>query len=51
MLNEGQTHLSTHTMGTITHQPPELMKTGRLARPCDVFAFGVLSESTEEWPL
>eukprot|EP00882_Tetradesmus_deserticola_P001883 GHRQ01002019.1.p1 GENE.GHRQ01002019.1~~GHRQ01002019.1.p1 ORF type:complete len:668 (+),score=301.75 GHRQ01002019.1:1063-3066(+) len=42
MMNEGATHLSTHTVGTITHQPPELMRSGRLSKPADVFSFGVM---------
>jgi hypothetical protein len=43
-MNEGATHLSTHTVGTITHQAPELIKTGRLSKPADCFSFGVMSE-------
>lgn len=39
---EGATHHSTHTMGTITHQAPELMKSGRLSKAADVFSFGVM---------
>ncbi|KAF6257949.1 hypothetical protein COO60DRAFT_1626631 [Scenedesmus sp. NREL 46B-D3] len=42
MMCEGATHLSTHTVGTITHQPPELMRSGRLSKPADVFSFGVM---------
>jgi hypothetical protein len=44
VMMEGATHLSTFTVGTITHQPPELMRSGRLSKPADVFSFGVLSE-------
>ncbi|WIA29581.1 hypothetical protein OEZ86_012073 [Tetradesmus obliquus] len=42
MMCEGATHLSTHTVGTITHQPPELMRSGRLSKPADVYSFGVM---------
>eukprot|EP00775_Hariotina_reticulata_P010179 gene10179-10339_t len=42
VIMEGATHLSTFTVGTITHQPPELMRSGRLSKPADVFSFGVL---------
>lgn len=39
---EGASHHSTRTMGTITHQAPELMRSGRLSKAADVFSFGVL---------
>jgi serine/threonine protein kinase len=42
VITQGATHLSTHTFGTITHQPPELMRSGRLSKPADVYSFGVL---------
>lgn len=42
IMGEGATHHSTHTMGTITHQAPELMKSGRLSKAADVFSFGVI---------
>ena len=42
VMADGATHLSTHTVGTITHQAPELIRTGRLSKPADVFSFGVL---------
>jgi hypothetical protein len=45
-MGEGATHLSTHTLGTITHQCPELIRTGRLSKPADAFSFGVVSESS-----
>jgi serine/threonine protein kinase len=44
VIGEGATHLSTHTVGTITHQSPELIRTGRLSKPADAFSFGVISE-------
>eukprot|EP00878_Enallax_costatus_P000800 GHUV01000924.1.p1 GENE.GHUV01000924.1~~GHUV01000924.1.p1 ORF type:complete len:786 (+),score=186.91 GHUV01000924.1:228-2585(+) len=42
VIAQGVTHLSTHTFGTITHQPPELMRSGRLSKQADVYSFGVL---------
>ncbi|KIY96377.1 Putative serine/threonine-protein kinase/receptor [Monoraphidium neglectum] len=42
IMGEGATHLSTHTLGTITHQCPELIRTGRLSKPADAFSFGVV---------
>lgn len=46
VINEGFTHLSTTAMGTVSHQAPELMRSGRLSKQADVFSFGVISE----WP-
>jgi serine/threonine protein kinase len=43
-LGEGRSHLSTFTVGTLSHQAPELMRSGRLGKPADVFSFGVISE-------
>lgn len=37
-----QTHVSNVHSGTITHMSPELMLTGALAKPADVYAFGIL---------
>ncbi|GBF87403.1 hypothetical protein Rsub_00114 [Raphidocelis subcapitata] len=37
-----QTHVTTHSMGTITHMPPEMFKTGRMSPAGDVYAFGVM---------
>lgn len=39
---DGMTHLFTNTVGTITHQPPELMGSGHFSKAADVFSFGVL---------
>jgi serine/threonine protein kinase len=44
VINEGLTHLSTTAMGTVSHQAPELMRSGRLSKQADVFSFGVISE-------
>eukprot|EP00775_Hariotina_reticulata_P012563 gene12563-12695_t len=35
-------HLCPAVMGPISHQSPELMRTGQPSRPADVFAFGVV---------
>ena len=32
----------TETVGTVTHQPPELLREGLLTPAADVWAFGVL---------
>ena len=37
-----QSKLSTETVGTITHMPPELLIDGVMSKAGDVFAFGVL---------
>ncbi|KIY99239.1 hypothetical protein MNEG_8725 [Monoraphidium neglectum] len=42
-LGLNQTHVTTHSMGTVTHMPPELFKTGRMSPAGDVYAFGVLA--------
>uniref|UniRef100_A0A7S3QQM4 Protein kinase domain-containing protein n=1 Tax=Dunaliella tertiolecta TaxID=3047 RepID=A0A7S3QQM4_DUNTE len=34
--------IKTHTFGTVTHMPPELLSKGRLLPSSDVYAFGVL---------
>jgi hypothetical protein len=44
VINEGATHLSTHTLGAVSCQAPEVMKTGVLSKQGDVYAFGMLSE-------
>ena len=40
----GQSHLSTRRYGTVTHMPPELLSTGRLAAAADVYSFGIMRE-------
>eukprot|EP00798_Chlamydomonas_sp_ICE-L_P018287 gene18287-24745_t len=40
-LAEDQTHLSTRTMGTVSHTAPELLRSGKLSPAADVYAFGI----------
>eukprot|EP00775_Hariotina_reticulata_P008566 gene8566-8748_t len=35
-------HLCPSSTGAITHQSPELMRSGQCSKPADVFAFGVV---------
>ena len=41
---EASTHMSTATVGTVTHMPPELLLTGQLRPSSDVYSFGVICE-------
>ncbi|KAG2488379.1 hypothetical protein HYH03_013068 [Edaphochlamys debaryana] len=41
-LKEGQTHHSTKTVGTVTHMPPELLRSGKLTLSGDVYSFGII---------
>lgn len=41
-LTEGRTHLSTQTLGTVTHMSPELVARGRLGPQADVYSFGIM---------
>jgi serine/threonine protein kinase len=50
VINEGLTHLSTTAMGTVSHQAPELMRSGQLSKQADVFSFGVISKYHIERP-
>lgn len=34
--------IETQTLGTVTHMPPELLISGLLSKPSDVYAFGIL---------
>ena len=45
VLDLDMTHISTHTYGTISYMPPELLSQGKMTRACDVYSFGMLSES------
>ena len=45
MLDMDMTHISTHTYGTISYMPPELLSQGKMTRAADVYSFGMLSES------
>lgn len=35
-------HVITRTYGTVAYMPPELLKTGHLSRPADVWSFSLL---------
>jgi len=39
---EINTHIQTFTCGTVSHQPPELLRDGILTPAADVYAFGIL---------
>ena len=43
-LSCGQSAKQTVTMGTITHQPPEVLEHGLLGPAADVYAYGILSK-------
>lgn len=36
------THISTNTVGTLTHMPPELLKGRKLVPKADVYSFGIM---------
>jgi serine/threonine protein kinase len=44
----GQSAKQTITMGTITHQPPEVLEHGLLGPAADVYAYGILCKWLEE---
>jgi serine/threonine protein kinase len=39
---EGVDQIQTHTFGTVTHMPPEMLVEGRMTKAADVYAFGVI---------
>lgn len=41
-LASGQTHRSTHTLGTVSHMAPELLRFGKMSPAVDVFSFGIM---------
>lgn len=41
-IGDVSSHLSTATVGTVTHMPPELLLSGRLRPSCDVYSFGIM---------
>lgn len=41
-LLDGATHRSTTSLGTITHMSPEVLRSGRLSKAADVYAFGIM---------
>jgi hypothetical protein len=43
-LRAGQSHCSTASAGTITHQAPEVLRHGHLSPAADVYAFGIICE-------
>jgi len=45
VLDLDMTHISTHTYGTISYMPPELLSQGKMTRAADVYSFGMLSMS------
>lgn len=46
MLDLDMTHISTHTYGTISYMPPELLSQGKMTRAADVYSFGMLSKQS-----
>lgn len=44
VLDLDMTHISTHTYGTISYMPPELLSQGKMTRAADVYSFGMLSK-------
>lgn len=42
LLETNRTHVSTHTYGTISYMPPELLREGKLTRAVDAFSFAIL---------
>jgi hypothetical protein len=43
-LRAGQSHCSTAAAGTITHQAPEVLRSGHLSPAADIYAFGIIRE-------
>jgi serine/threonine protein kinase len=43
IVGEADTHVETASHGTVTHAAPELLTDGRLAKPCDIYSFGILA--------
>jgi hypothetical protein len=41
-LLDGATHRSTTSLGTITHMAPEVLRSGRLSKAADVYAYGIM---------
>ncbi|KIZ02098.1 putative serine/threonine-protein kinase pats1 [Monoraphidium neglectum] len=41
-IDPGATHISNLFQGTMTHMAPETLDLGRISRPSDVYAFGIL---------
>lgn len=47
-LRAGQSHCSTASAGTITHQAPEVLRHGHLSPAADVYAFGIICECGQQ---
>jgi hypothetical protein len=47
-LRAGQSHCSTASAGTITHQAPEVLRHGHLSPAADVYAFGIIRECSRD---
>jgi serine/threonine protein kinase len=41
-LLDGATHRSTTSLGTITHMAPEVLRSGRLSKAADIYAYGIM---------
>lgn len=42
MLGDQASHINTHTYGTISFMPPELVRDAKLSKASDVYSFGIL---------
>ncbi|DBA79881.1 TPA: hypothetical protein ACH3X1_008206 [Trebouxia sp. C0004] len=42
VLDLDKTHVSTHTHGTISYMPPEVLSHGKMTRAADIYSFGML---------
>eukprot|EP00884_Botryococcus_braunii_P016318 jgi/Botrbrau1/336/Bobra.0022s0290.1 len=42
VLGDQASHISTHTYGTISFMPPELVRDARLSKASDVYSFGIM---------
>eukprot|EP00879_Flechtneria_rotunda_P003461 GHRR01003690.1.p1 GENE.GHRR01003690.1~~GHRR01003690.1.p1 ORF type:complete len:696 (+),score=190.53 GHRR01003690.1:393-2480(+) len=48
-LAAGQTHRSTHTLGTVSHMAPEALRYGKMSPAVDVYSCGVMSKPMAPW--
>ena len=48
VLSADASHLTTHSFGTVTHMPPELLRDGIFSRAADVYSFAMISKCP--WP-
>eukprot|EP00775_Hariotina_reticulata_P003313 gene3313-3589_t len=42
VVEEHKTHRTTGNLGTMSHNAPELLRSGRMSLACDVYAFGIM---------